>query len=387
MNQYAIVQTDLADSEEAGAVLGSRVKEALGGESPDALILFLSPKHNFSSLLASLDSACTPGTMVGCSSAGQFTSDPGGEGLASALVIRSSEMRFSVGVGRGISTDPEAAAREICSSFRGLSAQDRPYRSALVLTDALAGHSEELVDHLTLLTGGAYQFFGGGAGDDARFHHTQVFRGREATSDAAVALEILSEKPLGVSVRHGWEPASPGFRVTEAEGMRLVSLNAMPAAEVFAAHADANGQRFDRADPLPFFLHNVLGIETGGQFKLRVPLSVHPDGSVLCAAAIPAGATVRIMKPGLSATEAGAVATRAAVEKLNGHEPRMALFFDCVATRLRSGRDFDCELEDVGRALAPAKYVGCNTYGQIARAEGQFGGFHNCTAVVCVFPE
>ena len=27
------------------------------------------------------------------------------------------------------------------------------------------------------------------------------------------------------------------------------------------------------------------------------------------------------------------------------------------------------------------------SYGQIARADGQFSGFHNCTAVVCVLPE
>ena len=39
------------------------------------------------------------------------------------------------------------------------------------------------------------------------------------------------------------------------------------------------------------------------------------------------------------------------------------------------------------REIGPsASYVGCNTHGQIARAEGQFGGFHNCTAVVCVLP-
>jgi hypothetical protein len=30
--------------------------------------------------------------------------------------------------------------------------------------------------------------------------------------------------------------------------------------------------------------------------------------------------------------------------------------------------------------------TGCNTHGQIARAEGQFEGFHNCTAVVCLLP-
>jgi len=33
-----------------------------------------------------------------------------------------------------------------------------------VLTDALAGHTEEFLEQLTLATAGRYQLFGGGAG-------------------------------------------------------------------------------------------------------------------------------------------------------------------------------------------------------------------------------
>jgi hypothetical protein len=36
----------------------------------------------------------------------------------------------------------------------------------------------------------------------------------------------------------------------------------------------------------------------------------------------------------------------------------------------------------VAESLAGAPFVGCNTYGQIARSDSQFSGFHNCTAVV-----
>ena len=71
---------------------------------------------------------------------------------------------------------------------------------------------------------------------------------------------------------------------------------------------------------------------------------------------------------------------------LGGREPSAALFFDCVATRLRMGDVFGFELDSVARTLGGASLVGCNTYGQIARSEGQFGGFHNCTAVVMVLP-
>jgi hypothetical protein len=67
--------------------------------------------------------------------------------------------------------------------------------------------------------------------------------------------------------------------------------------------------------------------------------------------------------------------------------PAAALFFDCVATRLRMDERFQDELAGLKGRLGSVPLTGCNTHGQIARAEGQFEGFHNCTAVVCVFPE
>jgi hypothetical protein len=55
---------------------------------------------------------------------------------------------------------------------------------------------------------------------------------------------------------------------------------------------------------------------------------------------------------------------------------------------IAQGKEFGLELRSLeGAALGPVPYAGCNTFGQIARAEGQFSGFHNCTAVVCVIPE
>ena len=168
----------------------------------------------------------------------------------------------------------------------------------------------------------------------------------------------------------------------------MVSLNGSPAAEVFEDHALATGQKFDRSDPLPFFLHNIIGIETPQGHRLRVPLAVLEDGAVACAAEIPEGASVMLMRTTTtSAVDAAARATQSALAALQGHEPKAALFFDCVATRLRMGSSFGLELQSLSNLLGPsASYVGCNTHGQIARAEGQFGGFHNCTAVVCILP-
>lgn len=389
MNETAIVYAKASDSAEAARDICEQLAKTFGPQPADVIILFASPSYEHGVLLGAIDERCKPKLLVGASSAGEFTSDVRAEGLICALAIRSDEMLFTAGVGRDLSTDRVRAAREMVQGFRGLTNHAFPYRSAMVMTDALAGHADDLVEQLTVATSGKYQFFGGGAGDDAQFKRTQVFFGTETLSNAAVALEILSKKPIGIGVGHGWEPASAGMRVTEATGTTLVSLDGMPAVDAFADHASATGQSFDPKAPLPFFLHNIVGIETVSGHRLRVPLVVLDGGAVACASEIPVGAKVHIMKAtSASAIDAARRATTSALDGLRGHRPKAALFFDCVATRLRMGDEFGFELEALGDVLGEgAKYAGCNTHGQIARADGQFGGFHNCTAVVCVFPE
>jgi hypothetical protein len=376
------------DSTSAGAELGRAIRAAFHGACADAVVVFASARHDYAALLAALADEAGTEVIAGASSAGEFIGGRRGEGQVSAIGLRSDTMKFSLGLGRGVSQDVSRAAAQVLQGFDGLLVQPLPYRSALVMTDALAGHTDALVEELTLKTAGNYAFFGGGAGDDGRFETTHVFAGRQACNDAVVALEILSAKPLGIGVSHGWVPAGAGLRVTEAQGSRLTSLNGMPAVHAFQEHAELSGQRLDLKDPMPFFLHNVIGIQGAEGHRLRVPLAVADDGSILCAAAVPEGAVVNIMKTTAeSAVLAARQATTEALRALAGLPPAAAFVFDCVATRLRLGVEFDNELEGCARLLAPAGFVGCNTYGQIARSEGQFSGFHNCTAVVCVLPQ
>ena len=381
------VSTGLADSAEAGTALAQQINAALP-LPPHVIIVFAAPTYDHPLLLQALRAGAPGAVIVGASSAGEFTNESIGVGLATALAIRDENSKFTAQVGHHLKNDPGAAASEIVRGFAGPSDHSFPHRSALILTDALAGYADALADALTLETAGEYQFLGGGAGDNASFERTTVFCGTQVLSDAAVALEILSHKPLGIGVSHGWEPASEPFRVTEADGLKLVSLNGLPAVEAFEEHALAKSERLDRAAPIPYFLQNIIGIDTGSGYRLRVPLAVNEDGSLHCAAEVPTGSIVRIMKSShASAAEAAERATDAAIAAIGPSRPKAALFFDCVATRLRCGEHFKTEVDAVTSRIGDAALAGCNTHGQIARAEGQFEGFHNCTAVVCVFPD
>ncbi|MDO9467242.1 MAG: FIST N-terminal domain-containing protein [Thiobacillus sp.] len=386
--QFAQGHTALTDSTAAGEALGDLVKQSLGETRPDVVIVFASAIYAYDALLKAIDATCHPDLIVGCSSAGEFAGRQSGMQSASILAIHSTDMHFHAAVGTGLATDPRQAAQTCVADLVGMQRVEYPHRTALVLTDALAGYVDELINHINVESGGSYQLFGGGAGDDARFSATHIFYGTSALRDAVVMLEILSRRPIGIGAAHGWAPRGDRMRVTHAEGTRVYGLNALPLNEVFADHARATGQNFDPADPMPFFLNNVVGIEESDGYKLRVPLALHDDGSVSFAAEIPTGAIVCVMEASTGSTcDAGSVAAHAAKSGLAGAGIAAALVFDCAATRLRLGRAFDDELGAVEQTLGTSNYVGCNTYGQIVRVHGQFSGFHNCTAVVCAFPD
>ena len=386
MNETTIVHTGITDSHQAGISLGLQMRENLL-MPPDIVILFAAPQYNHRELLQALKQSSRANLMIGCSSAGEFTSQVQGTGLACAIALYSNEMTFSVGVGRDLSKDCTAATRSVVTTSQHSSPWNYKYHTLLLLVDALGGCIENIVQKLTLLTGGIYEIFGGGAGDNAQFSYTPVFYNTEVVTDAVVTLEIHSRKPLGIGVQHGWRPASPPMDITHVRGMDLIDLDGKPAIEAFRMHAKNSGQVFDEENPLPFFLHNSLGIEGAG-YRLRVPLAINPDGSLHCATEIPTSGTVVIMSANdTSSIAAARDATNEALRKLYGSRPALGLFFDCVATRIKLGTGFGCELAAVQNVLGDVPFVGCNTHGQIARYHGQFSSFHNCTAVVCLIPE
>lgn len=388
MTRSAVVYTDVFDSEMAGAFLGTQIAGSFEGDAPDVVILFASSQYNFNSLLTALKKTCNPKMLIGCSSAGEFISGKQGKGSASALALTSDEMQFNITLSQHLNGRINEVAMELAHSFKGLNLSfNYPYKTGLILVDALAGYTDTLIEKLNHATAGTYQFFGGGAGDDAKFSKTYVFYDNKAYANSVVALEILSHKPLGIGVAHGWEPAGNPMRVTESNGTHLTSLNSIPAVEMFRQHADTTNQVFDVRDPVSFFLHNVIGIKTINGYYLRVPLTINSDGSIICASDIPLHATVAFMKATVqSSSEAARDATQEAMRQINGQKASAALVFDCVATRLRTGREFVNELNSINNELNSTPYAGCNTYGQITRIDGQFSGFHNCAAVVCVIP-
>ena len=105
VTKSVIAKTDALESAQAGRILGRQMSELLSGEPPDAVILFASAIYDYSALLKEVLAECSPKLLVGCSSAGEFTGATPTGASACAVAIRSSELAFSVGLGREIAKD------------------------------------------------------------------------------------------------------------------------------------------------------------------------------------------------------------------------------------------------------------------------------------------
>ena len=388
MTRSVVVFTQIKPGHEAGLELAAKINDYFIECPPNVVIVFASSIYNYEDLLKSIKHNCSPGILVGASSAGEFTSSDFQVDSVCAVAIHSDNIKFNAGIASGISEDCTAVAGKLSSYLLQVDDYKYQYHSAMLFADALSGYTDELIAQLTERTVSDYQFFGGGAGDNANFLRTHVFFDEKAYTNAAVILEILSNKPVGIGISNGWKPSSKKMRVTEADGRRLISINSRPALDVYKEHAIAQGKVFDLEQPVPYFLSNILGIEMASGFKLRAPLGIGPDGSIILASDMPVGVYVYIMSSDAERSKQAAVdATENALAQLGDAKPNVAIFFDCVATRLRMGEAFDVELSKLSEALEGVPYAGCNTYGQVARVTGQFSGFQNCSAVVCVIPE
>lgn len=263
MLQSAIAYTDLLDSRQAGNALGKTITEHLD-KSANVVIVFAAPNYQHETLLQALQESCHPEIIVGCSSAGEFTGTQHGNGrcCAIAMVADQKDLHFTATVGRNISTQLDEASQSIATTLQEGPYDNYRYHTALLLADALTGHMEELLGRLVRLTNNSFEFFGGGAGDNAQFQHTPVFFGTEVLSDAAVILAFNSTRPIGIGMCHGWQPASDYLHVTKAEGKRLIEIDHRPAVEAFKEYAAQTEQIFDEENPLPFFLHTLIGISS-----------------------------------------------------------------------------------------------------------------------------
>ena len=353
------------------------------GNDARLVVLFCSDSYDLPALLAAVRAETGEAPLIGCSTAGEIATDgPGEAGVV--VVVLGGAFSVETRASEDASTDLRQAGIDVAAGLAGV--DDRQHRVLLVLTDGLAGDQQEIVRGAYSVAGATVPLVGGCAGDDLKMVSTRQLHDGRVLEDAIVGAAIGSDAPLGIGVRHGWQPVGEAMLVTKSSDNRVYTLDDRPALDVYLERLDAPEEaRTDPAAFTRFALTHPFGLRgRSGEPHVRfIGEANFEDRSIGCIAEVPQSAPVWLMEGDEdSVLEATDAACAEAMASLDGRDPIGMIAFDCIARRGVLGEPgIKTEIERVALHAGGAPVAGFYTYGEIARTKG-ISGFHNQTLVV-----
>jgi len=364
----------------------------LEGVAPALALVFASTQQPLDQLMPTLHRLLPGTTLLGASTAGEFTEKGDAKGAVSMFAV-AGDFKAHAGLGKALGSDAQLAVEEAVRE-QPTEVAGYPHRTVLMLVDPLSGKGEEAVLLAAIRLGEGVRLAGGAAGDDLKMSATQVAAGDRVASDAVVIATLFSKAPLGVGVFHGHRSISEPLKVTRASGNVVFEIGGRPAWDVWVdktrAAAAVRGEdptKLSDGEVGAYLLRHEAGLATGGSLKVRAPLSRGTDGSLSFACGIPEGAELQITEsdPQRQVDSAREAARRASAQ-IGGAKIAGALVFDCICRNLILGNRFSDAVKTISDELGNVPLAGFETYGEIALDAGELSGFHNTTTVVLAFP-
>ena len=382
------------DAHAVGANACQAAIDQLGSKDPDALLVFSSVHYDQSAMIAGVRSVARNALLVGCSTAGEITTNgPAKRHSVAVMGIKAAGVSFFSGVGEKIKENARAAGRRAAEEVKR-QAPGGALRAFMMFPDVLVGNGAEIVRGALEALGTHFPVVGGAAGDDFEFKRTYQYQNDTVYSGSVVGLGMAGAFRFGIGVKHGWIPVGAPKKVTRSEGNLLHELDGLPAIKIYDDYFGPEHTAELRTETLAkLAITYPLGMRVAGSDELliRDPISVDKNGSITCAAEIPQGAEIRLMVG--SREEAVKVARQAAanaVSALEGAPPKAVIIFNCIArSKLfgeRSGEEILAIQDAVGK---DTPLIGFYTYGEQAPLGGEVrdikrcnSAFHNETVVI-----
>lgn len=368
------------------AAINSALTQAmteLGGK-PKLGLVYMPVDIDHQSVLRELQSIASGAPVIGASTGGAAFTERGEtrDGIVGGF-ISGEDFEADVALAR---VGENSVSGPVQEAVRSLPKTPGGSNTLLVLADAFACDGEVLLSSLRQSAPPHWRFIGGTAGDNWKFEGTKQFYNGEVISGGVILARLKTAKPLTMAVKHGWCSAEGAreFIITEISGNVLKKLDNRPAAQVYTEELERLGLLEKGEDPVKKLALYELGVKGLGsdELKIRAPLGIGEDGSIVLASSLLNGGVVRVVqaKPDTLIQAAGTLSEDIRKSFTQGG-PNGALAFDCAARLQLLGQRYS---EEVSELHGPGNHpmLGFACYGEIAKFGGDLEGFHNTTAVM-----
>lgn len=385
------------DSFSVGTNAAHDALKELGTEKADLFIVFASSKYDQEKMLAGVNSVTKGALVVGCSTAGEITTEgPVKKNSVSVMAIVSDTIKFYAGIGDNIAKNAREAGKKAADEVKKQTSEN--LGAFVMFPDVLVGNGSDIVRGVLDSLGAHFPVVGGAAGDDFAFVKTFQYLNDKVYSGSVVGLGFVGNFKIGIGVKHGWIPIGVPMKVTRSEGSVLHELDGKPAIAIYDDYFGESAKSLRTETLAKLAITYPLGMKSEGteEMLIRDPITVDANGSITCAAEIPQGSEIQLMIGSREeAVKVAKVAAEKAIEQLDGAIPKAVIIFNCIARNKlfgeRKGEEISAIQEAVGKNVP---LIGFYTYGEQAPLGGEVRdikkcnpAFHNETVVIAVLAE
>jgi PAS domain S-box-containing protein len=377
MIKVGLGQTEGIDTRITARSAIFKCKKQLQGYHPQAGIVFAGTNFDHEIMLAEINRNFPQIELVGCTTAGELSSNFGfSDESILLMVFYSNDIEIKAGVGRLLSEDPATAIKSAVNQAKsGLS-----QKPSLCLTfpDGTKKSFDPIMKMLNRELSNRCGIFGGAAGtiwgEDQRI--LQFYK-EEILEDSIPLLLWGGPIEYSFSIANSWKPVGNRLTVTEAEGRQIKKIGDFKAVDFYRYYLG------DHSEPAREF---ILAVYEKGkeQFYLRAPISYNPDGSITLTETVPQGAAVQLTEAIREVIiEDTETSTKALIQDVDNFHPSFALAFSCAFRKDVLGTRTEEELRILRENLPPQIPVsGFYSYGEIAPlVKGQQSFLHGATLV------
>ena len=335
-----------------------RLEEALGPGPFALVVLFVSPDADLDALALRLPGRFGGARVVGCSTAGELSTDGYAEGEIVAVALPAAHFAADVLLIPDLSVlERDALIGRLIRSRQDLARKAPAFDGefAFLMVDGLSVREDELAS--ALASGlGPVPLFGGSAGDGTRFRATYVLHEGQALQNAAVLALIRTACGVRVFSLDHLIPTQTRMVVTEADPARRIvrQINAEPAAQEYARLLGKDPQQLTT---FTFAAHPVV-VRIGGKHHVRAIQQVGEGGDLIFFSAIDEGVVLTLAEPrdmvDHLAAEMAALSAKGA--------PVAILACDCILRRMEAQEKQKSGA--VSAILRQHRVVGFSTYGE-----------------------
>ncbi|MEE3719472.1 FIST N-terminal domain-containing protein [Tumidithrix elongata RA019] len=375
MLKIAVGHSNDPDSLEAVNEVLEQCQSTLGGEKPQAGILFSALDFEHSLLLQRIHEVFPDIELIGGTTDGEVSSIlKFQQDSLTLMLFCSDEMEIRAAVGRDIAQNPLAIAQHTVKEAK--SRLTLAPKLCIAIPESLTTSVSTIVQGLRLGLGDI-PIFGGATADQLRVKQTYQFFKTEVLSDSVPILLFAGNLLFSHGIASGWRPIGKRSLVTKVEANTIYEIDGKPALDFYNYYL--NDFAPDVAYPLAVF--------SPGETQYFLRGSVSHDlvlGSITMLGDVPEHSTVQITDASLEDIILASQTSYAdALSSYPGKEPVAALFFSCAWRRIVMGTRTHEEYSAIAQsAKLPIVNCGFYTYGEIAPLE-PFGQtfFHNTTFV------